>query len=281
MAVEDLSQVPTPELVERTLSAARHEPVLQSHEYWAHVRVLHFRSGQDVFEAAVALCASHDAISRAAGADILAQLGVRDGVAEHPFAGESESKLVPLLRDTEPMAIASALYACGHLGCGEPTQLAALARHPAGEVRCALAYALGGRTDAVSTATLIELCADEDVSTRDWAAFALGSLSDEDSPAIRDALASRLIDADDGVRSEAIVGLARRGDDRAVEPLLQEIQRIDVGKLALEAAGEWPRSEFIPCLEALQRTHAGNDAIAEALNRCREAGLDSNVSENK
>jgi hypothetical protein len=159
MAVEDLVQLPTPVLLLQTLAVARSEPVLQSDEYWAHVRALHFRSGRDVFEAAGALCSDADAISRAVGTDILAQLGVRDGVAEYPFAEESEGTLVALLTDAEPVVTASALYALGHLGRGDPTQLARLANHPSEDVRCALAYALGGRTDNVSTATLIRHCA--------------------------------------------------------------------------------------------------------------------------
>jgi hypothetical protein len=77
MSVDDLDQTPTVMLVQRTLELARSEPVLQSDEYWAQVRALHFRAGRDVFEEAVGLCANPDLISRAVGADILAQLGVR------------------------------------------------------------------------------------------------------------------------------------------------------------------------------------------------------------
>jgi HEAT repeat protein len=161
-----------------------------------------------VFDASVDLCSSQDAISRAVGADVLAQLGVRDEVAGFLFADESEGRLVALLTDAERSVTASALYALGHLGRGESSQLARLATHASEDVRCALAYALGGRNDAVSIGALIELCGDLDVDTRNWATFALGSLSDEDSPAIRDALAARLSDADEEVRGEAILGLA-------------------------------------------------------------------------
>lgn len=56
-----------------------------------------------------------DPILRAVGADILAQLGVREAVAEYPFADESVPTLVSLLGDTEPHVTTSALYALGHL----------------------------------------------------------------------------------------------------------------------------------------------------------------------
>jgi hypothetical protein len=103
MNADDLTNVPTSVLVERTVTSARNEPILQSHEYWEHVRVLHFRSGRDVFDEALGLCSSSDAICRAVGADILAQLGVHDGVAVFPFADESAGPLVTLLADTGRM----------------------------------------------------------------------------------------------------------------------------------------------------------------------------------
>ena len=271
MAAEDLTGLATSVLVQRTVVLAGQEPVLQSDEYWAHVRVLHFRSGREVFDMSVELCSSQDPISRAVGADVLAQLGVRDGVAAFPFADESEGRLVALLTDTKPVVAASALYALGHLGRGEPSELAGLAKHASEDVRCALAHALGGRPDAVSIAALIELCGDMDTDTRNWATFALGSLPEEDSPAIRDALAARLSDADDEVRGEAILGLARRVDERVVQPLQRELSGREVGTLAIEAAEVMPRPEFIPHLEALYAAHPGDQAIGLALNRCREA----------
>jgi HEAT repeat protein len=270
MKADDLTNVPTSVLVERTVTLARSEPVLESDEYWAHVRVLHLRSGRDVFEEAIGLCSSPEAIPRAVGADILAQLGVRRGVAVFPFADESAGPLVALLADTEPAVIASALHALGHLGRGEPSQLAPLSKHASEDVRHALAYALGGRTDAISTATLVALSGDVDADTRNWATFALGALSDEDTPAIRDALAARLTDPDDEVRAEAIAGLAQRRDERAVLPLLQELGLPEVGSLAIDAAGALPQREFIPHLEALHAAHPGDKAIEEALTRCRK-----------
>ena len=274
MSADDLAQTPTAVLVQQTLALARSEPVVQSDEYWAHIRALHFRSGRDVFEEAVRLCASPDPIPRAAGADILAQLGVLDAVADYPFADESAPILVTLLADREPLVTASALYALGHLGRGEPVDLARLASHASEDVRCALAYALGGRTDRTSVDTLIALSADRDGDTRNWATFALGARSEGDSPAIRDALAARLTDVDDEVRGEAMAGLARRLDERAVEPVLRELAETNVMTFAIEAAGAMPRPEFLPHLEALYAAHPENETIVQALSRCREAGRD-------
>jgi hypothetical protein len=115
MSVDDLDRTPIPVLVQQTLTFARCQPVTQTDEYWAHVRALHFRSGRDVFDEAVRLCANPDPISRSVGADILAQLGVRKGArtARYPFADESTPVLVALLGDTEPPVIASALLCFG------------------------------------------------------------------------------------------------------------------------------------------------------------------------
>jgi HEAT repeat protein len=273
MSVDDLDQTPTVMLVQGTLALARNEPVLQSDEYWAQVRALHFRAGRDVFEEAVGLCANPDPISRAVGADILAQLGVRKGasVADYPFADESAPILVALLADREPQVTASALYALGHLGIGESAHLARLASHASEDVRCALAYALGGRNDHTSVETLIALSADQDGDTRNWATFALGALSVEDSSALCDALAARLSDVDDEVRGEAMAGLAKRLDERAVEPVLRELSETNVMTLAIEAAEAMPRPEFLPHLEALYAAHPEDETIFQALSRCREA----------
>lgn len=154
---------------------------------------------------------------------------------------------------------------------GESAQLARLAIHPSADVRCALAFALGGRNDHASVETLIALSADEDNETRDWATFALGALSEEDSPAVRDVLAARLTDVDDDVRGEAIAGLARRQDERAVAPVLRELREPNVMALAIEAAYAMPRPEFVPHLEALHAAHPDEETILEALTRCREA----------
>ena len=268
MTSNDLNETPTSELLRQALAYAHNEPVLESDEYWTRISALHFRADRRLFEEAVGLCAKPDPVLRAVGADILAQLGVREGVAEHPFADESTPTLVSLLDDTEPVVTTSALYALGHLGKGEPAQLARLASRPSEDIRCALAYALGGRTDDISIDTEIRLSKDKDVDCRNWATFAIGALLELDSPAIRGALAARLKDADDEVRGEAIGGLAKRQDERAVEAILREFEQPDVMPLAIEAAEAMPRREFIAGLERLRDEHPNDQDIQRAVVRC-------------
>jgi HEAT repeat protein len=195
------------------------------------------------------------------------KLGVNVGL---PFAEESEPILIRLLTDNQPVVIASALYALGHLDRGNCARLASFRSHTSADVRCALAYALGGRTDAIAIDALISLSTDGDTDTRNWATFALGSLSDDNSPAIRDALAARLMDADREVRGEAMVGLAERRDDRAIDAILGELGEAEPMTFAIGAAEAMPRSEFLPHLERLQSALPDDQQIHRALVRCRE-----------
>src|SRR5688500_279209 len=267
---QDLNDIPTEALFDRALVAAAQEPLLESDDYWACVSALHRRSGTHVFEKAVTLCASGNSLARSVGADILAQLGALERRNDAlPFADSSAGVLVTLLDDREPLVTMSALYALGHLSRGISTELARLTSHPSGEVRHALAYALGGRDDDVAIQALIDLSADTDADTRDWATFALGVLSEQDSSAIRDALAARLADEEHEVRVEAILGLAKRLDARATGPILHELTKSDVPTLVIEAAEEMPSLGFLPHLEALLAAHPEDETIQRAVARCR------------
>ena len=82
------------------------------------------------------------------------------------------------------------------------------------------ADALAGRDDERVFDALVELTGDPEPGIRDWATFALGTLSPENTPTLRDALAARLDDSDDSTRIEAVHGLALRGDTRALEAVL-------------------------------------------------------------
>jgi hypothetical protein len=269
MIIHGLETLPTSALIDALLAALRTDPERESDEYWNIVRTLRRRNSREVFDAAVALCTRPEWIERAAGADVLAQIGPLEA-GNRPFGAESAPVLMRLLSDSEPDLVRSAPFALGHLSAGEPEQLATLATDPSAKVRFALAFALGGRTDRSSIATLIALSADADAETRDWATFALGSQCDEeDTPEIREALAARLTDADADARGEAIVGLARRGDERCVPALLQALAESDLNSLAVDAASLMPLAACVPDLERLEAAWPGDAAIAEALVLCR------------
>jgi methionyl-tRNA formyltransferase len=190
-----------------------------SGEEWApHLAALGWRGTPEVLEALRALADHEDPRARSVVAYVAGQLGapVRTLPAESAALLEAMGE-----REAHPGVLAVIAEAFGHLG--EPwglSWLLRLRRHPDAGVRDGVVSALAGRANPLATEALIELSGDRDPAIRDWATFALGALAAQDSPALRDALAARLDDADPEARIEAVHGLALRGDARAVEPAL-------------------------------------------------------------
>jgi HEAT repeat protein len=165
---------------------------------------------------------------------------------------------------TSTPELASALMRCADPDSADPDALPValeLAQHSDPEIRRAAAQVLpalgqlsahhpNGR-DAVISA-LISLTRDRDEDVRDWACFALGTqLSDVDSPELRNALADRLYDPHDDTRCEAMLGLARRADPRALPVLRQRLSAPNVYALEVESAGALGD----PSLHTLVRAH--------------------------
>lgn len=213
---------PAREVIEEAL---RESP--ESDARWDRILALHRRGDEETFAAAAALLDSFDADRRALGADVLAQLGATSPTAPRPLAARAGALLVERIAgEAEPGVLASMATAFGHLQ--EPRAvpaLHALRAHPDADVREAVAYALLGQDDDVAVETLIELSRDPVARVRDWATLALGAVSERDEPRLRAALLARLDDPDDEVCHEALRGLAARGDERAIAPLLAHLER--------------------------------------------------------
>jgi HEAT repeat protein len=123
--------------------------------------------------------------------------------------------------------------------------------------------------DAWETGTLLALSRDPHRRVRDWATFTLAARNDDD-PVIRQALIDRIDDSDFDTRCEALWGLARRQDDRALQPLLDALEGEEVGALLVEAAGFLARPELVAALESLQPWWDSDPALlADASSRCR------------
>jgi HEAT repeat protein len=120
--------------------------------------------------------------------------------------------------------------------------LVRLAGHPEGDVRALVARALPSSTspefqgDPTVVSALIGLMTDDVDEVRDWATFALGTQLGDDSVQIRDALAQRLDDPYEDAQYEALVGLARRRDPRALPATAAALERDRVWQLAIESA---------------------------------------------
>lgn len=252
--------------------------------YWEAVSALHARGEQRTFELAAVLCDSFAAGERCLGADVLGQLGAAPGAspAESPFASAAASVLLELLEhETEPAVLSSAAVGLGHLRDERAIgRLAALATHPDVEVRKSVVHGLMGHDDDRAVAALIALSADPEGGVRDWATFALGVQIDRDTADVRDALADRLEDSDPNARGEAIRGLARRRDARALEPALAAAASpdgagpdVDEALVLLGASTGDPR--LLPHLERLNADDEAavqyGDELARAVARCRSS----------
>src|SRR5262249_5291867 len=149
-----------------------------------------------------------------------------------PYADESVALAVEHCTERDVDVVEAAISALGHLGDARGLE-AVLAHvgHDSAAVRLAVAWTLPslltddeledpqapqGLVDA-----LIRLTTDPEAQVRDWATFGLGVQLDVDSGLIRDTLAARLDDLEKDTAGEALVGLARRGDMRALPRLLE------------------------------------------------------------
>jgi HEAT repeat protein len=192
---------------------------------WQAVVMLHFRGTREVFETARRLCASECPRERTLGANILGQLGVPN----RAFPKEAVKVLRELLDvETDEDVLDAASIALGHTpDASAVPSLVRLKRHPNDRVRFAVVFALAGYEDDLAIKTKIEMSNDEDELVRDWATCGLGGI-DLDTPEIRAALLARVADEDEITRGEALVGLARRKDQRGIEPLIKEFGLLPV-----------------------------------------------------
>ncbi len=183
------------------------------------------RGNREVLDAALTLCTSLDAKWRAVGAGILGELGQPD----RTFPEDCCDALVSLLRDPSDDVVIAAIYALGHLGNhrADPALLP-LKDHPEPKIRTGVAFALVGTTLAAAVPILLQLTEDPYVEARDWATTALGAAVCFDTPEVREGLLRRAtIDPDEMIRGEALHGLTRRGDRRAMPLLIAELARGD------------------------------------------------------
>jgi HEAT repeat protein len=116
---------------------------------------------------------------------------------------------------------------------------------------------------------LIELSADPDEHVRDWATFGLGTQIDVDDGDVRAALVERLSDPFLDAREEAAVGLARRRDARAFEPVRELLEADEVSTVTVEAAGYLADERLLrPLLELGEWWEDDPELLRAAIDRC-------------
>lgn len=229
---------------------------------WSAIRELHALGTREVFERGVQLCRSAEPSERVAGADIIGQLSA--------YAGEGLQVLDSMLGDGDAAVLEAVVHALSQKQDARTIDaLARLAVHEASNVRWAVATALEDLIgDDRAEKVLLALMRDGDTSVRDRATFAVGSLSDHDSPRIRAALAERLRDDDACVANEAALGLARRRDARAI-PYIATVVEASKDAEIEEAVDEITSPDMLT--ELLKARDALGDAggLRKLIDRCR------------
>ncbi|MEU5790839.1 HEAT repeat domain-containing protein [Micromonospora purpureochromogenes] len=138
--------------------------------------------------------------------------------------------------------------------------------------------------DDPAVTALVGLLADQEPTLRDWAAFALGSQLDVDSPQIRAGLRSLLSELDTDTAeacpaAEAAVGLARRADPEVFTTVADRLTRPDPTSLWLSAAAELADPRLLPALLRLRAPDNEPDdpwveQLEHAIARCTAGPMD-------
>lgn len=254
-----------PELIEAQLACDK-EDVESLHPN--PIAVLHAMGTREVLDAALARSVSPEPAQRALAARILGELGR----PRRTFPEECCDTLLALLQDADLDVRIAAVFALGHLGNrrADPALLD-LRADPSDDIRHGVAFALNGATSAQAVAGLLELMEDANPLARDWATTAIGAMTAADSPSIREALLARAEDLDPFVRVEALHGLARRRDSRAIPFLIKELQTRDGHPDgAIDAALEMlaPGQDGAPKTTSLRRVHLDEEALIDLLREC-------------
>lgn len=229
---------------------------------WDVISELHALGTREVFERAMLLCHAGTPPQRTLGAEILGQL--------NEFCDESMPTLTNMLADDEPEVVEAAVHALAQQQNPKTVDaFVRVAEHNASNVRWAVATALADLiADERAQRVLLALMRDSDTAVRDRATFAIGSLSDHDSPRIRSALFERLQDDDRSVANEAALGLARRRDARAIAYIARAVEVADAEEIG-EAVEEITSPEMLPELLRVRDAVANARGISTLIERCR------------
>jgi HEAT repeat protein len=243
----ELENLPTQELIQLVLTEK------DRNIRFRYERALWNRNNREVFEAAKYLCFCNDDNEKQLGASLLGILGGK----KNNFSSNSIEVLLQMLKkEVKPCILMKILNALRSFE--DSRKIILLARfknHPINDIRCGVISALSNEKDSPAIDIIIELSADPDTKVRRWATMILGSIK-SDTSEIREALFQRLLDedseADDDIYGEALVGLAKRKDERAISPLIQVLSSDYVGILAIEASIEFADPRLYPTLSKLE-----------------------------
>lgn len=231
--------------IDELFAAATDWSLCEGEGDWSAVFALQRIGSREVLDRALLLLRSADLRLRARAADILGPFGG----SGQSYRDERVAAISELIDpDADARVLQSAVAAMSHLKDSRGIRrVIEVADYPDENVRQTVAFALGGRTEPESIATLIRLTGDESAFVRDWATFGIGQSNNLDTPEIRDALYRRIDDADEQTRFEALHGLARCRDIRVVPALIEAIRKDEYGVL-------WPLAETLLGIDLTKET---------------------------
>lgn len=228
---------------------------------WSAIRELHALGTREVLDRALRLCRSGEVAERIAGAEIAGEL--------EPWAAVTRPALEAMLDDEDALVVEAAVHALRQQQDSQTVSaLSRVAAHDSPNVRWAVATALEDLiSDEIAERVLLALMDDRDNSVRDRATFAVGSLSERDTPRIRAALLARLADPDPAVANEAALGLARRHDSRAIPYLASAVECAE-GEIE-EAIDEITAPEMLTDLLKARDAMGESGGLQRLIERCR------------
>lgn len=231
------------------------------HAYWEAVRGLQRSEPAEVFRRLRPLATDANPRLRMLVPDTLRFLG---GPTQ-PLLQQALGVVTEMLAAAQPADVIASI-AAAFVDFQHPSALALLRPHlahpDAGVRQCIVAAFLPVANEAL--AELIALSSDTDADVRNWATFGLAThfpaWSDDNfvpSPERRDALWARHDDPHEETRLEAMVGLARMRDHRALQLIQRSLETPTELTYDLDAATEMADPRLLPLL--LRRREAGDD----------------------
>ena len=230
--------------------------------YWDDVSELRKRPNNDVFTKSFELAKSNDDLQKIIGLDILQQLGFE------PRFNKKETldlhfELLEVAQSNR--VLVSIFHGIGHnndeLEDWQISKLVEFKNQTNTEVKHALISALSGIENLQAISALIEFTKQKEPSIRNWATFGIGTQIDTDNAEIRNALWNLVGDSDYDTKSEAIVGLAKRNDEKIKKVILAELQSDSFGTLLFDAILALGDDDYLPIL---------NDKLQQVKNEDNE-----------
>lgn len=216
---------------------------------WETIRILRSRPSKDLFDKCIELINSNDKKKKIIGIKILTQLGI----PPRPFLKETIKIFFNLLKSEKNVDVLfSIFFGISHnnsdLNRNQINLICSFENTENILIKESLVAALGFIENEKAIDVLIKFSKDKANHIRSWATFYIGQV-DFDNEYIREALWNRVNDKHQETRMEAIIGLAKRKDNRVLEIINQELTKDDFGSMLFEAILETENKDFIPILQ--------------------------------